>query len=931
MKNRKRKRMVSMILCLTMLAGIFTAAELTVSANQEKEAVVLDDEYINIGEMGAYQLDIAAKLAGETIEAIKMNDQAIADGAELRNPGDYRITTETSDKMYRYQLILYAKGDANLDGRRDVRDLIAMRKISGASKKASFLGSDMNQDRSVNAYDYSVNRQCLIHKLKKTYLFDFSHYSDTEGKENPNAYIAVDLEPGRQYTFSFQYHVLGETTGTTVINAAKEWAGSSNVAFDSTPLSGKGSYRVTFTADSTSVIPVFQSNVHRGKPMLYVWDLSLVKEGTEENLLERAALSDFQGDLIENDLVSIDDLDVDRIGDLGFEQVKNEKQVWILNFPGYEGSNENPSAFFMQKVEKGRKYEFSFDYCIDGEARNATVINAANVWQGKSEVVFGNNRLTKEGNYRQEFTADHEEIIPVFQQYVPQGKAVLYIWNLKLTESGQNENLIENLCLDEFHGDLLDGGLVTVQKKDINQLFPWGDLEPTTENTAVLYNGQTSSYDGEAEQKRQEILNQPDTVESRAAGTKYYISWRGNDNNDGRSVATPWKSLSKLQEHSGQLKEGDAVLFERNGIYRGSVSVVSGVSYGAYGSGTKPCLYGSLKNYAARNLWHQTFVPNIWGIELGTLKNIGNIIFDQGVKVGTKKMELTLKNDLDFYYDEENRVLYLYSGKGSPGERFADIEIGDDTSIIYGKKDTNGVTLENLCVKYTGAHGIHFVTGAAGITITGCEIGYIGGSIMTIGERAVGYGNGIEFVDNCDGITVENNWVYQCYDAGITHQSSNPNGCKQKNIDFSGNLIEYCCYNMEYYVDDDNGYMENITYENNILRFSGYGFGNANRIGGDSSMNSNICSYVRKMRSANFNIRYNIFDTPKSYHTTIGAPNDGTYGPMIYGNTFIQKNKEVAKVLSGGVVQELWAVDLEELKECIKNIDSSPNRILYNS
>ena len=901
--------------------------------NPNKQSVELDDQYINIGEKGIYKLDIASKFEGETIEEIKMDNEIIEDGKELKDCGDYSIIVETADKTYHYQLIQYYKGDGNLDGKRDVKDLIAMRKINDVSKKSAFMGSDMNNDNTVNEYDYSVNRQCLINKLKKTYLFNFSNYSYIEGitTEDPSAFVSVNLEVGEQYTFSFHYNVLGDTTGTTVINAAKEWLHKSYVAFDSTPLSGKGFYSVTFTADSTSVIPVFQSNVHLGKPMFYVWDLSIMKSGTEENLLEDARLSDFHGVLIENDLVSINDLDVDRVGDMTLEQKPIDyKQVWTLDFQNYVGSNADPNVFFTKNVEKGKKYEFSFDYCIEGEARNCTVINAVNAWLGNSEVIFENNQLTKEGTYKQEFTADHEEIIPVFQQHVPQGKAILYIWNLKLVESGQDENLIESLCLDDFAGELCNSGLVTVQQKDINQLFPWGDLEPTTENTAVLYNRQTSSYDENAENKRMEIMDQPDTVENSSTGTKYYISWRGNDDNDGTSPNSPWRSLSKLNENQEQFQEGDAVLFERNGIYRGNINVVSGVSYGAYGTGSKPCLYGSLKNYAARNLWKQTGVPNVWGIELGELKNIGNIIFDYGVKVGTKKMDYTLQNDLDFYYNEENSVLYLYSSEGNPGERFDDIEIGDDTSIIYGKKDTNKVTLENLCVKYTGAHGIHFVTGATSISITGCEIGYVGGSIMTIGERKVGYGNGIEFVDNCNEITVENNWVYQCYDAGITHQSSNTKGCKQVDINFSHNLVEYCCFNIEYYVDVNNGYMKNITYENNILRFSGYGFGNANRIGGDSRMNSNICNYVRKMKSTNFNIRYNIFDTPQRYHTTIGAPNDETYGPMMYNNTFIQKNKEVAKVLIDEVVQELTATDTKGLEACIRQyIDPNPAEISY--
>jgi hypothetical protein len=57
-------------------------------------------------------------------------------------------------------------------------------------------------------------------------------------------------------------------------------------------------------------------------------------------------------------------------------------------------------------------------------------------------------------------------------------------------------------------------------------------------------------------------------------------------------------------------------------------------------------------------------------------------------------------------------------------------------------------------------------------------------------DETVRYGNGFEVVDGCCDILVENNWVYQCYDAGITHQSSFQPGCVQENIVFRGNLIE---------------------------------------------------------------------------------------------------------------------------------------------
>ena len=127
--------------------------------------------------------------------------------------------------------------------------------------------------------------------------------------------------------------------------------------------------------------------------------------------------------------------------------------------------------------------------------------------------------------------------------------------------------------------------------------------EPVTYNTAILYNEQHSSYDKKAEARRQEILKTTDTVKPSTNGVTYYVSYKGDDSNDGKTPETAWRSAEKLAETRGTLIEGDVVLFERGGVYRGAFTISSGVSYGAYGEGTKPCIYESMQNYADEALW----------------------------------------------------------------------------------------------------------------------------------------------------------------------------------------------------------------------------------------------------------------------------------------------------------------------------------------
>ena len=93
--------------------------------------------------------------------------------------------------------------------------------------------------------------------------------------------------------------------------------------------------------------------------------------------------------------------------------------------------------------------------------------------------------------------------------------------------------------------------------------------------------------DKQADTLRDTIVKLPDTLTAAKGGTTYYVSESGNNANDGTSPEKALKTATVLPKLN--LKAGDVVLFERGGTYRGKFEVVSGVSYGAYGKGDKPC------------------------------------------------------------------------------------------------------------------------------------------------------------------------------------------------------------------------------------------------------------------------------------------------------------------------------------------------------
>lgn len=413
-------------------------------------------------------------------------------------------------------------------------------------------------------------------------------------------------------------------------------------------------------------------------------------------------------------------------------------------------------------------------------------------------------------------------------------------------------------------------------------------------------------------------------------GRTYYISPAGDDGADGLSSERAWRSLVPLHPDAGYLQAGDTVLFERGGVYRGCTHLVSGVRYADYGSGTLPQICGSRRNYAAAELWEEAG-EHRWRIRLDDLPDVGNIVFDHGRAFGMKRLTVPLQDDLEFCHDIGAGVLTLYLRAGNPGTVFSDIELCSNETILRGPAHTTDVLIENLCIRYGGAHGVAFSNGAENITVRGCEIGYIGGSML---DETVRYGNGFEVVDNCKNILVENNYVYQCYDAGLTHQSSYAPGCIQSGIRFRRNHVETCNYNIEYYVSAENGWIEDTVYEENYLQNAGYGFGSVNRIGSNPGMLAHICCYVRRMPCRNFVIRNNILDSARGNLITIGSPNDAEgLGPVMTGNSYLQDACEgaapVALVYDSVTEQRmaLTATTEVELTEAIRRVDTAPHYV----
>ncbi len=443
------------------------------------------------------------------------------------------------------------------------------------------------------------------------------------------------------------------------------------------------------------------------------------------------------------------------------------------------------------------------------------------------------------------------------------------------------------------------------------------------------------SYDTLFEKRKNAIRNAKDNHPE--TGTVYYVSNDGNDENDGLSPLTPWKTLSKVSDAS--LNRGDTVVFRRGDTFRGKIQTKPGVTYAAYGNGDKPKLYGSQFSLADPALWEEyDSAHHIWKCTEKVLDS-GTLVFNDGEAHSIKlipsyirgrfvcrddeakefDVRNEMRNDLDMYWHFEDVMttkpskgedfpvpnienaygeLYLRCDRGNPGNVFDSIESLARTHMFcVGGNDH--VTIENVCVKYVGMHGVAAGGHSVSLHVTNCEFGWIGGCLQHYfgtdpnypqGGRGTvtRFGNAIEIYGGCTDYVAANNYIYEAYDAGITHQVTTSGKVTMTGIRYTGNVIEKCVYGIEYFLDQIDGeresFMDDVVMEANFIRLSGYGWGQQRH---NKHTPALIKGWSYTNTARNYVIRNNIFDRCAYRMLHLVAETD-EFCPVMEGNTYIQ-------------------------------------------
>lgn len=318
--------------------------------------------------------------------------------------------------------------------------------------------------------------------------------------------------------------------------------------------------------------------------------------------------------------------------------------------------------------------------------------------------------------------------------------------------------------------------------------------------------------------------------------TNFYISNKGNDNNNGMSAAKAWQTLSKVENAAGSgiIKAGDSILFKRGDTFTGTIrwttmegyTFPSGrpaqpITFAAYDFGTMPVFL-----YPKQHIGKPEERVLLW------FTGVDYIVID-GLRF----------TDTDTMNNKINGAncgipIYLGTAEGKTTNhctvKNVDISLCGMGVVIIG--DFNTVTnsifsnFKNLkSTPNTGRSTAYDDYGANGITITGNDNEISHNYISGAWAESLDFGwNGgaIEMYNTCMHNKIIHNNIIDC--GGVAEFGGQQKSAVASDNLFANNLItncgtlSYCNLSGEFNINVSNvQYFENKIIENSNSRFTG--------------------------------------------------------------------------------------------------------------
>lgn len=264
-------------------------------------------------------------------------------------------------------------------------------------------------------------------------------------------------------------------------------------------------------------------------------------------------------------------------------------------------------------------------------------------------------------------------------------------------------------------------------------------------------------------------------LNSSAFATTYYMdATNGNDNNNGTSETSAWKTLSKINNTT--FSPGDFIAFKRGEKWVGRFefksegAVDNPIVFGAYGTGPKPILTG----LEVHDLNWIKIDNNIWKSSTTVSKDPRRIHRNGNEILQASKIDelgRQVPDLIEWYYSDS--TLYLYSNTDPNNDIF---EYSQYSNIVR-LKDKDNLTFQDLDIQGAANAGIEIDTGS-NLTFLRLDLGYM--SYM-----GILFNTSIAPSDNImiDGCNVDAHWNLNYNNGGINFYSQR--GAKE-GVYFSG-------------------------------------------------------------------------------------------------------------------------------------------------
>lgn len=409
-----------------------------------------------------------------------------------------------------------------------------------------------------------------------------------------------------------------------------------------------------------------------------------------------------------------------------------------------------------------------------------------------------------------------------------------------------------------------------------------------------------------------------------ASGTTYYVSAAGNDANNGTSTATPWKTLTKV--NNVNFTAGDQILFKAGDVWSGKLVIndsgSSGnpIKVGVYGTGSRPLINGS-GGEAGLLITGASYVT----VEGMAVTNYdGADIYDgaegnrDGIKISGASSNIVIRNNEIYYVegfsnhssvgsprgttlDPNANHTYIVGAifqSGTPASNLT-IEgnyIHDNTCTgILTTQLTSGLIIQSNTVSNVGSDGIEYWNSQSPL-VQYNSVSYAGNNSGTAarGTGVLGY-NGLAVVGlwglKTTGQTAQYNYV------GNTKRIRYDGQAWDFDIDTSGGVYQY-----NFSRDNEGGfslggkpdqiYRYNISYNDGSSQRSDQGFFNANSIYYNNVFYQNNGAGFSKSHLTSATFTNNIFYTNSTNTSYTDYQSSGlTFSNNCYGGTQTALNK----------------------------------------